>query len=202
MNAQQRDTPALETTYNPDLPMREARRIYFDRYGFINGGYDERWVKLKAGPIPIYFPNIPSRVVAARYHDLHHILTEYTATWAGEAEIGAWEVASGCGHHWPAWILNLSAMGVGMAIAPRRTYRAFIRGRSSGNLYTVPFDDALLCATVGSLRARLGLDRSPAAIHPGSIASFIAWMLAAIIITVLPLAVAAAAIVSILRMYG
>ncbi|HVZ41345.1 MAG TPA: hypothetical protein VHI13_18845 [Candidatus Kapabacteria bacterium] len=189
MSAQHVDTPAMETAYSPDLPMREARRIYFDRYGFINGGYDERWVKLKAGPIPIYFPNIPSRVVAAQYHDLHHVLTEYTATWIGEAEIGAWEVASGCRHHWPAWILNLSAMGVGMAIAPGRTYRAFIRGRSCGNLYALPFDDMLLRATVGSLRMQLGLNRSAVRSSPGSIASFVLWTFIAVIITLFPLLV-------------
>ena len=38
---------------------------------------------------------------------------------------------------------------------------AFVRGRHSQNLYTEAFDDALLDARVGALRARLGLDRPP-----------------------------------------
>src|SRR4030095_2853358 len=60
-----------------------------------DGGYSDRWVRVETKPIPFYFPNWPSRVAAARLHDLHHIATDYETDWPGEAEIAAWEIASG-----------------------------------------------------------------------------------------------------------
>jgi len=103
--------------YEPDQTLRQARDVYFRHFDFDNGGYDKKWVRLKAGPISIYFPNIEARVAAVKYHDLHHIVTGYPANWVGESEIGAWEVASGCRHHWPAWILNLDAIAIGLVSA-------------------------------------------------------------------------------------
>ena len=45
------------------------------------------------------------------------MLTEYDTNWVGEAEIGAWEIASGCGRYLAAWVLNLGAFGLGLAFA-------------------------------------------------------------------------------------
>ncbi len=145
-------------TSDPALTLREAQRRFFERAGFVDGGYNEAWVKLKAGPITIAFPNTTARKRAVVFHDLHHILTGYEATWVGEAEIGAWEIASGCAHHYPAWVLNVSAMAVGLVIAPRLTYRAFIRGRHSRNLYRGTYNDALLNRQVDTVVHELGLD--------------------------------------------
>jgi len=36
----------------------------------------------------------------------------------GEAEIGAWEIASGCGKYIPAWILNMAAFAYGVLFIP------------------------------------------------------------------------------------
>lgn len=140
----------------------DARARYLRDNGF-DAAYGERWVKLKAGPIPIWFPNAPGRVRAVKLHDLHHVVTGYATTWTGEAEIAAWELASGCGRYGWAWALNLSAMPIGIAIAPRATLRAFARGRRSTNLYrrAAALDDALLARPVAALRAELGLDRPP-----------------------------------------
>jgi ubiquinone biosynthesis protein Coq4 len=141
--------------YDPDLTLRAARQIYFDANGFDNGGYAEKWVKLKAGPFRFAFPNIEARVRSVKLHDLHHVITEYDTTWRGEAEIGAWELASGCARHWPAWVLNLGAVSIGVWLCPRLTWRAWKRGRRSRNLYRETFDEAMLDQTVGELRARM-----------------------------------------------
>ena len=85
--------------YDPHLTLRDARQRYFERGGFGNGGYWDRWVRLKAGPLVIRFPNTQARLRAVKLHDLHHVLTEYDTSWSGEAEIGAWEIATGCGRH-------------------------------------------------------------------------------------------------------
>ncbi|MCW8140677.1 MAG: hypothetical protein KIT58_17390 [Planctomycetota bacterium] len=70
----------------PDLTRREARARDFADNGFGDGGHDDRWVKLKAGPLTLCFPNTAARVRAVRFHDLHHVLTGYATTWTGEAE--------------------------------------------------------------------------------------------------------------------
>jgi hypothetical protein len=144
---------------NPGDTLRHARDDYFAVNGFgPNGGYDDAWVDFKLGPIPMPFPNTPARKRAVRYHDLHHALTGYATDIIGEFEISAWEIASGCADHVAAWQLNLSGMVGGLFAAPRRTWRAWVRGRQSRNLYRASYDDALLARTVGEMRHELGLD--------------------------------------------
>jgi hypothetical protein len=96
-------------------------------------------------------------VRSVRLHDLHHTATEYDTTWTGEAEIGAWEIASGCADHGAAWLLNLWAMALGLFINPSAVFRAFVRGRHSSNLYREEFSETLLGETLASLRQRLRL---------------------------------------------
>jgi len=139
------------------MTVREARALWFAANGFSEAVYADRWVRLRLGPIPLWFPNTAARVRAVKLHDLHHIATGYATTWTGEAEISGWELAAGCGRHYPAWILNAVGLIIGLLIAPRRTLRAFLRGRRSRTLYSGQFDDRLLELTVGELRARLQL---------------------------------------------
>lgn len=145
--------------YNDESLLLSARAEYFSRSGFArDGGYSDRWVQLKAGGITVFaFPNTAARIRAVKLHDLHHVLTEYETTWAGEAEIGAWELASGCGRHYSAWVLNIGAVAIGLFIAPKRVCAAFQRGRRSGNLYQGQFTEELLHTKVGDLRRRIGL---------------------------------------------
>ena len=54
--------------------------------------------------------------------------------------------------------INLGAMAIGFVIAPRRTWRAFMRGHRSGNLYgSRSFDESLLERTVNELRREVGI---------------------------------------------
>ncbi|HEV2802392.1 MAG TPA: hypothetical protein VGW12_18110 [Pyrinomonadaceae bacterium] len=149
--------------YSPELSLRAARERYFEINRFADGGYEEGWVKMKAGPFPVWFPNTVARVKAVKFHDLHHVLTEYPTTWRGEAEIGAWEVATGCAAHYQAWLLDLLAFAIGLAINPRGVYLAFMRGRRTRNLYRTVFSDELLARRVGDVRRELALDKSDAA---------------------------------------
>jgi hypothetical protein len=159
--------------YSPELTLRAARERYFEINRFAGGGYEKGWVKMKAGPAPIWFPNTVARVRAVRFHDIHHVLTEYPTTWKGEAEIGAWEVATGCAAHYQAWLLDLLAFAVGLVINPRGVYRAFMRGRQSRNLYRTAFSDELLTRRVGNLRRELNLDKPPAPPAPADRRAFI-----------------------------
>ncbi|HKP76649.1 MAG TPA: hypothetical protein VJT67_14060 [Longimicrobiaceae bacterium] len=158
------------------LTLREARARFFAENGFdADGGYTKRWFRIESRPLPVYLPNLKARVDAVRLHDLHHIVAGYATDWPGEAEIGAWEIASGCGRYWAAWLLNFGSLAFGVLAAPRRTYRAFMRGRRCTNLYGGEFHESLLDESVGALRRRLGLARPPADAPFRDRAAFAAW---------------------------
>ncbi|HEY2386885.1 MAG TPA: hypothetical protein VGK30_07975 [Candidatus Binatia bacterium] len=170
----------IDAAVPQESTVRAARARYFARNGFDECGYDDHWVHLKAGPIPIVFPNTSARVRSVRVHDVHHVVTGYETTWTGEAEIGAWEIASGCADHGAAWVLNLLALPIGLAIAPGATFRAFVRGRGSRNLYRETIDDALLARRVDELTTALGLDRPAGAATAADGAAFAGWSLVGI----------------------
>src|SRR4051812_301513 len=153
-------------SYPDTMTLAKARSIFFARSGLgDDGGYNARWVRVETKPFPVFFPNTACRVEAAKLHDLHHIANEYQTDWAGESEIAAWEIASGCGRHGWAWLLNLGAFTVGMVLFPRRLFHAFIRGRHSLNLYREGFPETELPAkTVEWLRDRLDVNDGP--VHP------------------------------------
>jgi hypothetical protein len=142
------------TTYPDSLTLAEARSQFFARSGLGNdGGYNARWVRVETKPFPVFFPNTACRVEAAKLHDLHHIALEYRTDWAGEVEIAGWEIASGCGRHGWAWLLNLGSFTIGLFLFPKRLYAAFMRGRRARNLYRTGFAEADLAThSVGWLR--------------------------------------------------
>lgn len=156
-----------QVTYDPDQTLREARNVYFEANGFpSDGGYDATWVDFELGPIPMPFPNTDSRRRAVKLHDLHHLLTGYQTDIWGEFEISAWEIGSGCRDHYAAWVLNLGGMASGMLSVPRRTIRAFLRGRKTKNLYATVFDDALLARRLGDVRSESNLDKHRTELRP------------------------------------
>jgi hypothetical protein len=145
--------------FAPELTLGEARARLFALGGLgEDGGYGDAWVKLKLWRIPLVFPNTAGRRRAVRFHDLHHVLTEYPTTWRGEFEIAAWEVAGGVNRYWEGWLLDLLGFAAGLFVYPRSVYRAFLRGRRSANLYFETWDDSILARRVGDERRRLGLD--------------------------------------------
>lgn len=163
-------------TFSPEMTLREARRLLFERSGFApDGGYSDRWVKLRVWRLPLWFPNTEARRRAVPLHDLHHVLTEYPTTWRGETEISAWEVATGLRRHWVGWLLDLYGIAIGLVINPRGTFRAFVRGRRCGNLYGETWHEGMLARLVGDERHRLGLDAPEPAATPEDVLSFLWW---------------------------
>ena len=162
--------------YEETLTLRDARSRYFADNGFVSP-YKERWVKVRFGgrSFPV-FPNTPARVAATRLHDLHHVVTEYDTSWVGEGEIGAWELGSGCGPYLVSWVMSLSVFGIGCVIAPRRTLRAFVRGRHSRNFYRKGYDASRLQQSVGDVRRELGLDQPVPVATAADLLSFSAWV--------------------------
>jgi hypothetical protein len=142
------------------MTVRDARATYFAQNGFSEASYRDRFTRIALGPISLPMWNPPSRQRAVAFHDLHHVATGYPTTWTGEAEIGAWEIAASCGAFAAAWIYDAAAMAFGVAFRPRRTFRAFVRGRHARSLYVGDLRvDDLLELHVDELRALLELDR-------------------------------------------
>lgn len=142
--------------YPDEMPVRAALEHYFAQYHFKDGGYNARWFHIKLGPLLIPLPNVPARVEAVKIHDLHHIVTGYTAHWKGEVEIAGWELGGGCGRYWVAWLLNMGSFILGLFLYPRALFRAFAAGRSVPcNLYHGSGYAELLDLSVGDLRQRI-----------------------------------------------
>lgn len=150
----------MSPRYDNAISVREAREQHFALGGFTEEQYTARFARFRLGPLSFWVPNSSGRARALPYHDVHHVLTEYDTSWKGEAEIAAWELAAGCREHPAAGMINLGAMPMGLVVAPRATFRAFVRGRQSRSLYGQPLDD-VLPSSLGSIRERVGLTHPP-----------------------------------------
>lgn len=143
------------------MTLRDAAAEHLAAAGLApDGGVDERWVKMKIGPIPFAFPNTRARKRLVLAHDLHHLLAGYSTNLVGEAEMGAWELGSGMTDRTG---VRLAVRILGFAL-PRywaRLFRAFVRGRRCRNLVGRPLDDATLDRSVAEMRVELGLDQRP-----------------------------------------
>lgn len=182
------------------LTMKDARQRYFAANGFgEDGGYAKPTVEVEVFGLRVNIPNTEGRLRAVRYHDLHHVLTDYQTDMAGEAEIAAWELASGCRDLVAAWILNGGAYAYGLLVCPRRVFRAFVRGRHSENLYGRRFDEALLQRTVGSLRRELSLLPGEARTTGGD---WLAFAASVIVVVGVPLALLSMLIILIMVLVG
>ena len=165
--------------YPPDMILGDARARYFELNNFgKDGGYDERWIKVKVWHIPIWLPNTAGRVRAVKLHDLHHVLTEYPTTWRGEAEISSWEIgAGGVGKYYAGWLLDLMSVAQGVVVNPQGVYRGFMRGRVSKNLFSKEFSDDVLERKVGEYREYLNLNTDPTLPTARDYFAFVIWLI-------------------------
>ncbi|HRH01922.1 MAG TPA: hypothetical protein PLN13_01155 [Bacteroidia bacterium] len=144
--------------YDEDLQIKVALKQLFTRFNIPEDAYTAKKFSIKVGNFPINLPNIPSRVKVARFHDIHHVLTGYAANWKGEAEIGAWEIATGCEKYFVAWFLNFGALLVGIILYPKAVFKAFNRGlKTKTNLYHNFDYEPLLDLSIKELREKIGL---------------------------------------------
>lgn len=153
----------------PAASMRAALDDYLAVNGFDTRTYDAPTYEVDLSEITgerWAFPNTPARKRAIPLHDLHHVVTGYGTDLMGEAEIGAWELVAGCNSLFLWWI-NLSAVGVGLLLSPRRVLRAARRAMGQRTLYRHPLGyAAILQMTVGELRARLKVPQTGQADRP------------------------------------
>jgi hypothetical protein len=177
--------------YDDSLTVKEGLKKYFLLYNLADGGYNSPVFKIKIrGPLKLVFPNIKARVNAVKLHDIHHVLNEFETKLKGEAEIGAWEIGSGCGKYYAAWLLNFGAILYGIFIWPRMTFRAFIKGRNCLNLYHgIEYNDQLLNTSVGTLRKKLRISQDVQRIRFNDILSYSFWVILCLLVIIFPFAV-------------
>lgn len=110
-----------------------------------------------------FIPNYDARRKAVLWHDIHHLVTGYSAaTFIGECEISAWEIASGCGKYWAAFIIDTSGVAMGVFMNPRKIIQAYARGRRSFNFYHDAFTkEEVMHRSIAELREALALDINP-----------------------------------------
>jgi hypothetical protein len=92
------------------------------------------WV-VTAGCVSIWLPHFDWRRRAIDAHDIHHLITGYPCTIAGELRIAAWEFGAGRYPHWGATLFCLPLVIAGLICMPRAIIAAFRRGRASRSLY-------------------------------------------------------------------
>lgn len=139
------------------LTVRAARDKYLADNGFTTAEYSSPTFTLPILGRPVAFPNPPARQAVISRHDLHHVLVGYGTDYAGEGEIGAWELRCGCNTAF-LYFINIVAMLGGVCVAPRRVWRAWRRARGGRSLYVTDLEyAAALDMRVVDLRRKLGL---------------------------------------------
>ncbi len=169
------------------MTLREARDRYLAGAGLSTDTYDEDWVDIELGPVPLRLPSPAARKRVLPLHDLHHALTGYQADIVGEAEIGAWELASGLGPHAIGYALDLMTLAWSPWVAPRRVWRAFVRGRRSRNFYAapLPLDPAVLEQDLDATREQLNIAETPVRGTLADGLAFAGWYALALLVGVL-----------------
>lgn len=148
-----------DTSHPIDAGVRvgDALDEYLDENGFDAAEYTAPTFRLKVLGRYHDAVNTRDRQWAIPLHDLHHIATGYGTDWAGEGEIGMWELRAGC--ETPVvYALNLAAVTIGLMVAPARVLAAYRAARGARSLYrsNLSYKEAL-AMTVGELRAHLGV---------------------------------------------
>lgn len=135
-----------------------------------DGGSNAQYWAIELAGLSLPLPNFTWRQKALPIHDLHHLLTGYPCSPAGEFEMAAWEFAAGRYRNMFATAFCLPLVGIGALVCPQRTFNAFVRGKASRTLYAhgglppamldSPLDDlrqTLLPASPPRTRVRDGL---------------------------------------------
>ena len=156
-----------------------------------DGGQNDSYVKVEMNDkIHFYIPNFDARRRAVLKHDVHHIITGYPSELKGEAEIAAWEIASGCSNYWAALLINSQGLLMGCAFYPLSTFKAFKKGRRTSNLYKNQFsEEEFLNMKVSELKKHLKLtdydEKQKTTIS--DLFSFIGWILFCVVIAIFSL---------------
>ncbi|MFL5752957.1 MAG: hypothetical protein ACJ76F_06080 [Bacteroidia bacterium] len=144
-------------------PREALSKFYSDNRLDQDGGNSSSSVKIElTSKLHFYIPNFDARRKAVPKHDIHHLLTGYDTSFAGECEISAWEIASGCKKYWAAFVIDTSGIMLGIPLNFMGVIRAYARGRRTSNLYHDKFStEEAMDMKISVLRESLSLDKFP-----------------------------------------
>ena len=111
-----------------------------------------KWWWFEVRGVKIYCYNFAWRRKAIAHHDLHHIVTGYPSTLIGEMQVATWEFAAGRYPNIFATLFCLPLVAVGVAIVPKKVWRAFVNGWHSRSLFSTPVTSELLSMKFMDLR--------------------------------------------------
>jgi hypothetical protein len=179
--------PALETqgATTPET-VKTALCAFYAAQGLPpdGGQAQENWaIELPGLAIPL--PNFAWRKRALPLHDLHHLVTGYPCSPMGEFEMAAWEFAAGRYPHPLATAFCLPLVSMGAVLAPRRTFAAFVRGRSSTTLYSQGLTPCVLDTSLAQLKRELLAHQAPG-LRPADVCAYMGWVVAALVWTLMP----------------
>lgn len=158
--------------------LQQSLQVFYDDNNFgEDGGIKENWVWLKLKYFSIPMPNFEQRKSNVWKHDILHILLGYDTSWKGETSVAGWTLGSGgWGNIIIAWILDISAFGIGLVCFPKSTYQAFIRGRNSLNPHLLGIEkERLLSSDVPLLKQEFRFNETQFTANLMDKTSFIAW---------------------------
>lgn len=147
-----------------DLTIQEALPVFYSQYNLDpNGGVNEDHVTvvLMKG-LTLYIPNFETRKKIVVLHDIHHLVTGYSARMKGEMETSAWELSTGCFNNWFALVINTYTLMMGLALNLPGVWKAWRVGKRTTNLYHKNYSlSDLMSRKVADLKGELGfLDES------------------------------------------
>ncbi len=118
------------------MNLDQALNDFYRASGFAaETGKRPAFVDVFVGCLLIPLPNIEIRRKYIKYHDLHHVITGYSASQLGEGEVSAWELGTGSLLQPILMLMNLIAISTAIAVNPRRVFKAYLSGCKSRNLY-------------------------------------------------------------------
>ena len=154
-------TYALNQPLPSELVVADALDAYLTENGF-NRNYDAPTLSVNFFGLRLNVPNPPSRKIAGRYHDLHHLVTGYGTDPAGEAEISAWETRRGITVFSPyIWMLVLTVFLMGLLHSPRAVSKAWKASKIGHRLPkpSIEHYESCLAMELGNLRTMYGLPK-------------------------------------------
>ncbi len=109
----------------------------------------------------VFDPRLPPLVVGntgvMHWHDLHHVERWVGFTYAGEVEVGVWELVTGA-PTWRVWRLDMMSLVTGLLGAPLLTLRTIRRAWRGRNLYDRTDYEAVLDWSMADLHAYMAGD--------------------------------------------
>jgi hypothetical protein len=102
------------------MTLEQELSVFYKRNGFGDvPGSRPLTVSVYTGCMLVPMPNIETRRVFLKYHDLHHLITGYSVGRIGEGEVSGWELGTGSAFVSPTLgVMNLIALSTGLVLEP------------------------------------------------------------------------------------